>query len=152
MQARTTVWARMPADGQALLDDNATARTRLARVGGRHRYDPPTGACCLVGEDTQERRPARVLDRLGKVVIPEQVGRLQIFMIDRVILSHERQRRLVVKILPLTLHLLMRLGKQRHGFPAPIAAFLAASDSSLRSFERPLNLALPTRMEDARAI
>ena len=51
MQARATVWARMPADGQALLDDNATARTRLARVGRMHRDNPLPGAHCLESKD-----------------------------------------------------------------------------------------------------
>ena len=35
------------------------------------------------------------------MVILEHVGRLQVFVIDRVVLSNERQRRFVVKILSL---------------------------------------------------
>ena len=39
---------------------------------------------------------------------------LQVFVIDRVVGAHQRERRLVVKVLPLALHLLMRLGEQCH--------------------------------------
>ena len=39
MQAGSAVRASMPADGQALLDQDATARAGLAGVGRRHGYD-----------------------------------------------------------------------------------------------------------------
>ena len=41
--------------------------------------------------------------RLGEVVILDHVGRLQIFVIDRVVLAHQLQRRLVLEVLPLAL-------------------------------------------------
>ena len=72
------------------------------------RYDLSTGACCLVGEDAQERAPSGILDALGKMVVLEHVGRLQVFVIDGVVLAHEGERRLMAKVPSLALHLLMR--------------------------------------------
>jgi hypothetical protein len=45
------------------------------------------------------------------MVILEHVGRLQVLVVDYIILTNKRERRLVVKILPLAAHLLMRLGE-----------------------------------------
>jgi hypothetical protein len=46
----------------------------------------------------QERRPARVRNGLGKVVVLQHIGRLQIFVIDRVVVLATGERRLVVKV------------------------------------------------------
>jgi hypothetical protein len=51
------------------------------------------------------------VDALGEMVILDHVGRLQIFMIDRVIGAYQRQRRLMVEVLSLASHRLMRLGE-----------------------------------------
>jgi hypothetical protein len=67
------------------------------------------GAYCLESEDGQERRPAHITDTLGAMVIPDHVGRLQVFVLDGVVLAHQCQRRLVVEISPLAARLLMRL-------------------------------------------
>jgi hypothetical protein len=45
-------------------------------------------------------------------------------VIDHIVGAHKVQRRLVVKVLPLTSHGLMRLGKNTDGFPPAMAAFL----------------------------
>jgi hypothetical protein len=55
--------------------------------------------------------PPRITIRLGQVVIPHHVGRLEVFVIDRIMLLNERQRGLVVEVLPLASHLLIRLGE-----------------------------------------
>jgi hypothetical protein len=89
---------------------------------------------------------------LGPAVILEQVGRLQLFVIDRIVLPHQRQRRLMVKILPLTAHLLVRLRQQRHGFAPALAPFLAPTHPALGGLERALGLAIPSRVKDAHAI
>ena len=68
------------------------------------------GACCLEREDAQERRPARIGDALGKVVILDHVGDPQVLVIDDIAFAHKRQRRLMVKVLSLAAHSLMRLG------------------------------------------
>jgi hypothetical protein len=62
-----------------------------------------TGACCRVGEEAQERAPPGILDALGEMVVLEQIADLQLRMRDRVIGLDQRERRLVVNILPLTL-------------------------------------------------
>ena len=87
MQARPTLWAGVPANRQAFGDQNAAARTPLARERRVDRYHSSTGACCLVGEDAQERAPPRISDAFGEMVILEHIGRLQILMIDGVVLS-----------------------------------------------------------------
>ena len=104
MQARSAFWTRMPADGQALLDQNATARTGLAGERRIDRYHSSTGARCLVGEDAQERRPPCITDALGEMVVLDHVADLQVFIIHGVVLVHQLERHLVVEVLPLTLH------------------------------------------------
>ena len=106
-----------------------------------------TSICCFELQDAQECGPARVGDRLGEVVILDHVGRLQILMIDRVVVANEREGRLVVEVLPLTLHLQMRLGQQVHCFAAAIAALLAPRHTTLGRFERPLGFAIPPGCE-----
>ena len=49
-----------------------------------------------------------ILDALSKVVVPDQVGRLQVLMIDRVVCAHQGKRRLMVEVLSLATHFLMR--------------------------------------------
>jgi hypothetical protein len=98
----------MPADGQALLNQTATARARLSGERRIDRDDSLTGACRLEGKDAQECRPARIGDALGEVVIPDHIADLQAFVIDRVVLTSQRQRGLVAKVLALTTRHLMR--------------------------------------------
>jgi hypothetical protein len=45
----------------------------------------PTGACCLEGENDQELGPSCIADAFGEMVVLEQIGRLQIFVIDDVV-------------------------------------------------------------------
>ena len=86
------------------------------------------------------------------MVILDHVGRLQVLMLDRVVLAHQRQSPLVVKVLALALHFEMRFGEHRHRFTPAIAPFLAATDTPLRHFQRPFGLPIPARVEDARAV
>ena len=84
---------------------------------------PPTGACCLEGEDAQKLRPSGVLNGLGQMMVLEHVGDLQIFMIDRVEMSHQLQRCFVLEVLPLMPHLVVRFGKQLHCLAPAVAPF-----------------------------
>jgi hypothetical protein len=59
------------------------------------------------------------------MVILDHVGRLQVFVIDRVVRPNKRQRRLMVKVLSLAAHCLMRLGEQDDCLAPPIASLLA---------------------------
>src|SRR5262249_39710602 len=51
---------------------------------------------------------------LGEVVVLEPVGRLQVFVIDRIVLLNELERNLMVEVLSLPPHLQMSLGEQGH--------------------------------------
>ena len=55
-----------------------------------------------------------------------QVRRLNRFDIDHVVVEHERQRRLLVKVTPLPPHMLMLLGALRRRLRSPLTVFLAA--------------------------
>jgi len=96
MEARAALRARMPADRQALVDNHPTATTGLRSVRGIDGNDFPTGACCLEGKKGQECCPPYVLDRFSKMMVLDRIGCLEIFVIDRVIGSYERERRLLV--------------------------------------------------------
>src|SRR5262245_54982064 len=86
------------------------------------------------------------------MVILDEVGRLRLFVMDRVVLTDQPQRRLVVKVPPLALHFPMRFRQQRHSFAPPMAALLAPRDTPLRRFQRALRLAISAGGKDARAI
>jgi hypothetical protein len=75
----------MPADRQPLLDRRAAARTGLAGAGRRHGYGWLPSVCCFENKDAQERAPGSITDALGEVVIPDHVGRRQVFMIDDIV-------------------------------------------------------------------
>jgi hypothetical protein len=124
----------MPADGQPLGDHDAAARAALAGERRVDRDHLPTGACCLVGKDGQECRPARILNGLSETVILEHIADLQIFVIDGVVLAHEGERRLMVKVPPLALHLLMRFGQQCYRLAPPVAALLASGRRDVAPF------------------
>ena len=105
MKADSTVRARVPADGQALLDQCPAAATGLRGVRRIDGDDPATGACCLVRQDGEEGAPPRVTNGLCQMMILHHIGRLEVLVIDRVVLTNERQRCLVVKVRSLASHL-----------------------------------------------
>jgi hypothetical protein len=86
------------------------------------------------------------------VVVLEHVGRLQILMIDGVVLLHKVKRRLVVKVDPLALYREVRFGEQLRRFPAAVTPLLAARHSALRGFEAALCLTVTAGIVDHRAI
>jgi hypothetical protein len=51
------------------------------------------------------------VDALGEMVVPDHVGRPQVLVIDRVVLSNELERCLVAEVGALSFHFQMRLGK-----------------------------------------
>ena len=91
----------MPADGVAFLDDDTAARTRLARERGIDRSHPTPGRCCRGGEDGEVARPPGIGDAPGEAAMPHQVGDPHVFVIDRVVVAHQGERRLVMKVLAL---------------------------------------------------
>jgi hypothetical protein len=74
-----------------------------------HRNHFPTGARCLESADAQECAPPGIGDALGQVVVPEHIADLHVLVIDRVVLTHEGERGLVVEVLSLPPHRLLRL-------------------------------------------
>src|SRR5215831_1180489 len=58
----------------------------------------------------------------------------------------------MVKVAPLSLHLLMRLGQQRDRLATAVAALPASRDTPLGGFQRPFRFAIPAGREDARPI
>jgi hypothetical protein len=85
------------------------------------------------------------------MMVLHHVGGLRVFLVDCVIFTHESERRLVVKVPPLTLHLLMDFRQQIHRLSPAVAAPFASADAPLRGFQRPFGLAIPAGREDARA-
>ena len=150
-QARAAVRTGMPADRHALRDDDAAATTGLRGRGRRHGDDSTPGPCCLGAEDGQALGPPRVAEARGQVVILDQVGRLHVFVRDRVVLPDQGERRLVVEVGALALDLQRCLGEQPYRFAPPVAPHLASRDPALCHLERPLCLALPAGMQDALA-
>src|SRR5581483_7827060 len=138
----------MGAHAEALGYARPTAATILAGIGGWHGDDPTPGACCLGFEDGTELRPARITDALGEMAVPYHVGDPQIFEIDGVVLAQQHERRLVVEVRALALHLLMRLAKAAHRLAAPFAALLAAAHPFVGLGELLLRFAVVTRILD----
>src|SRR5262249_55832142 len=66
VQACAALRAALPPDGNAPLDDHATAATRLAGERGVDRLHSLPGACSLESEDGQNRAPARSGDAHGE--------------------------------------------------------------------------------------
>jgi uncharacterized protein (DUF427 family) len=73
--------------------------------------DLPTGTCCLEGKDAQESRPSSIADTLRKVMVLEQVGRLQVLMINGIVVADQSERDFMLEVLPLPPYFLMRLGE-----------------------------------------
>ncbi len=82
------------ADGQAFLHQDATARTRSRRVRRIHRNHSLPSVCCF--ERRRMLRKKQHPEWTQPIVGLEQMGDLQIFMIDRVVLTHLLQRRFVL--------------------------------------------------------
>jgi hypothetical protein len=83
------------------------------------------------------------------MVILDHIGRLQRFVIDRVVLLDERQCGFMMEVVSLSRHLLMGFGEQCHGFAPPVAAMLAPTHPALGSFKGALGFKIPAGVEDA---
>src|SRR5262249_32297443 len=70
--------------------------------GGRfYHHDSLHGACCLVGEDRAELRPAGIAAARAEASSPDPVGDPQVFQLAGVVLAQQGQRGLVVQVAPL---------------------------------------------------
>ena len=85
-------------------------------------------------------------------MVLEHVDRLQILMIDGVVLLNQMKRRLVVKVGPLALHLQMRFREHLHRFTAAVTPLLAACYLPLCRFQAMFGFAVTAGIMDHRAI
>jgi hypothetical protein len=68
--------------------------------------DPATGPCRLVGQEDEQGAPPRVTKRLGQLALLPPVGRLCCRVIDRLVLAHQVERRLVLVVYALVVYAL----------------------------------------------
>jgi hypothetical protein len=106
------------------------------------------GPCCLGLEGSAELLPVGITDALGEMVIPHQVSDPQVFSIGHVVGPEKGERRLVMKVAPLPLHLLVLAGQQPRGFLPAFAPLLPAGEPFLRLRQRLLSLAVMARILD----
>src|SRR5215469_15528791 len=85
-------------------------------------------------------------------MVPEQVGRLQVFVRDRVVRAHQTERRLVLAVCSRALYPLMCASEQVDRLPAPVTALLAAADPALCTREVHLCDSDDARMDDLAAV
>src|SRR5260370_5010117 len=133
----------MRVHGKSLLDTGPTARTILGRRRRTQRFHSLPGACWLVREDRTAVTPPGVVNALvetgfaaGPIVLigavlsllrrgtAAQVGRLDRFHVDHVVLTDQRERAGVMKVGALAPHMLMLFGEQLHRLLAAAAALL----------------------------
>ena len=74
--------------------------------------------------------PASWID-VGEMVVPDHVGRLQVFVGNAIIGAHQLCRFLVMEIAPLVGDVLMCLGEQLHRLRTAVAPLLAARNTPL---------------------
>src|SRR5262245_41385049 len=98
MRYISTIDTPMLSRGERLAHSVATLRAVLRRVGWIHLDDHTAGAFSLARQDQDELTPSRVTDALGEMMILHHPSHVQIFDGHRVELSHNLERRLVVKI------------------------------------------------------
>lgn len=124
----------------------AAARAILRRVGWIHLDDHTAGAFSLARKDQDELTPSCVTDALGEMMILHHPFNIQIFHGDRVELTHDLERRLVVEIPPLAPNLLMFLLKQLDRFPASLRSLLTSGDFALSGLQLRFGLAQKFRI------
>jgi hypothetical protein len=114
----------------------------------RHGYDCLASFYRFARQDAQERTPPGVRDALCHVVIPEHVGRLQVFVIDRVVRLHQRQRRLVLEVYPRPSHPLVCSGEQADRLATAMTIFDPSRDAPLSTPQVALSSPVDARVGD----
>ena len=85
-------------------------------------------------------------------MVLEQVGRRHVCVLERVVGLNEAERRLLVDVGALALHLQVGTGQQMHRLPPAGAALLAAAHPTVGRLEAAVRPALPPGVEDALAM
>src|SRR5579871_2229137 len=137
VEAGSAVWAFMPADGQAFLHQHTAARTDLRCIGRRHRNGSLPSICSFESEDSAELPPARIMDAFGKLAVLHQIGNLQVFVENRIVLLNEQKDGFMVKVPALACNLLVSALQEPDGLASSLAAPLALGNPALR-FHQPL--------------
>src|SRR5215831_13414012 len=96
-------------------------------------------------------QPASAID-LARWWFLKHIGRLQVLVVDRVVLPDESERFLVVEVLRRPTHLLMRLGKQPPRLTPAVAVLHPSRHPSLRPLEIAFRDAEDARVGDLAAI
>jgi putative transposase len=129
--ARAAIDARRQPD----LVPMAAARAILRRVRRIHLDYLSAGAFSLARKDQDELAPSRVTDALGEMMIPDHPSHVQIFDGNRVKLSHDIERSLVVKVRALASYLLVLLRQQIGCFSSSLRSLLTSGDFALSSLQ-----------------
>jgi len=127
--------AEVGANRYGLLDSLTTSTALLSGVSGFNCNHLLTGAYCLVVKWGPELRPASIADALGQGAVAYPIGNPHIFPVDRVEVTYQVKRHLVVAVRSLSPDLLVCLGEQCSRFGAPLAARLAPADAT-RCFDQ----------------
>src|SRR5690242_3523048 len=149
----------MHANRQTLGDEFAASAALLGGIRGWDGFCSLASIRCFAREDGQKLTPASVSDRLvearfaaglvGQIrTIPIRLGlwagaevlALDSFVVDGVILAHQAESRLMVKVQPLSPDLLVSFGKQLYGFAPPMAALLTTADTGAAPVSAPFRL------------
>ncbi len=112
MRNETTIGTPMFSCGKCLAHSISALGAILRRVGRIHFDYLTAGAFSLARKDRNELTPSGVTDALGEMMIFHHPAHVQVFDGDRIELSHDIERRLVVKVRTLALNLPMFLPKQ----------------------------------------
>src|SRR4029077_366855 len=100
-----------------------------AGEGGIDRYHALPSIRSCDSEDDEERAAPRITNALGEVVILHHVADPQVFVIDRVVVRHQRVSFLVVEVAALARDVPLRLGEDQDTLvqQRPVAILLAGA-------------------------
>lgn len=107
------------------LPDFRTAGTCLARAVGIHLNKHTLGTLSLIRDHVQELPPARIVNRLGKVVVFNHALDVQFLSRDQPVSVNQGTAQVVVEICSLPTNKTVGALQQHHGIPSALRAFLA---------------------------
>src|SRR5690349_13350777 len=122
IQHQSTGRTDMGTSREAFPDPLATARTILAGEVRWRRYDGYTGNLPVIVEPAQKQPPTGIADTLGKVMVLDEVGNLQIFIGNQVVRRDERTCRLGGEVFTLPGNFQMTFGESFDGSLAILGA------------------------------
>jgi hypothetical protein len=103
-------------------------------------------------KDSTELAPGGIMDAFGEMMILRQIGDLQAFVVDRIVLFKKRKGCFMVKIPALPGNLLVSTLQKPNGLAASLAALLAPRYPSLCFHEAFFCLPVVARVSNLLAI